>query len=103
VIHLQGSSLLANTHTVTVSCTVAANLGTYTIPPAALSYLPPVAPRGRRHGRATLGASEFLAAGTGSGASFTGTALTHGLMGGGQVDYGSFAPLLTASKSIAIQ
>ncbi len=76
---------------VALSCTVDASLGTYSIPPAALAYLPAA-----KSGQISVTAG--LAA-----ASFVGTSLTPGLVAGGQADFGTLAPYLATLQTATIQ
>jgi uncharacterized protein (TIGR03437 family) len=76
---------------VALACTVAASLGTYTIPPAALAYLPASA-SGQISVQALLAADNLV-----------GTALTPALVAGGQVDFGALAPELGTIQAAKIQ
>jgi uncharacterized protein (TIGR03437 family) len=75
---------------VTMNCVVPAAPGTYTIPPAALAYLPAVPASGTSFGSITLEAQ-------------VATAFTAPLTAGGQIDLGSFAGDFGYTKNIAIQ
>jgi hypothetical protein len=97
VIHVQGVTIGSTISNVLVSCPVAANLGTYTIPAAALALLP-----------ATSTGQLSLAAGLTNGGTITPLAttaqtLTPSLVGGGSVNYGSFSPTLITTKTIPVQ
>ena len=77
---------------VTLGCTLAASLGTYTIPPAALAYLVPTA-NGQISVQAVVAADNIFS-----------TALTPSLVAGGQADFGALAPdLATIRGTVAIQ
>ena len=76
---------------VTLGCTIAASLGTYTIPPAALAYLTPTA-SGQISVQALVAADNLL-----------GTALTPSLVAGGQADFGALAPDLATLGTVTIQ
>ena len=97
VIHVQGVIISSTITNVIVSCPVAGNLGTYTIPAAALQLLPASAT-----GQLSLSAG-LSNGGTISPFSTTAQTLTPPLVGGGSVNYGSFAPFLTTTKSLPIQ
>jgi uncharacterized protein (TIGR03437 family) len=83
-IYIQGPSTA-------VRCTVPASLGSYTIPAAALGYLPATA-------SGQISVTAQLAA-----ASFVGTSLTPGLVAGGQADFGTLAPFLATLQVATIQ
>src|SRR5262249_919711 len=80
-------------HLSTITCTIPGNLGTYSIPAAALAYLEPTSTN----------------AGFGSVAAVTVTAgpnptlFTAPLSGGGQIDIGGFGTSLGVGKTIAVQ
>jgi hypothetical protein len=76
---------------VALSCTVPASSGTYTIPTAALAYLPATS-SGQISVTAGLAATSFL-----------GTSLTPGLVAGGQADFGTWAPFLATIQTATIQ
>jgi uncharacterized protein (TIGR03437 family) len=78
-------------HIVSLNCSVPASLGTYTITPAALGYLLPVAASGTNFGG--IGIS-----GQGTSATFTAP-----LIPSGQTDVGQFAGAIELSKSLAVQ
>jgi hypothetical protein len=98
IIHV-GGLLAANSTTtnVTVSCAVAANLGTYTVPTAALAMLPATST-----GFLSLTAGQS-SGGTVSAVSSTSQSFTPSLVGGGSINYGSFSAFLGTSKTLAIQ
>lgn len=98
VITITGLAISGSTTTaVNVTCAVAANLGSYTVPTAALAYLPAT----------TTGFLSVTAAVNGGGTvtaiSSTSQSFTPSLVGGGSVNYGAFTPFLAANKSLAIQ
>jgi hypothetical protein len=75
-----------NTHIATITCTVPAGPGTFSVPVASLGYLPP----------GNTGAISIQAvSGTG--------VFTAPLVGGGQIDIGVFGPSLGVSKSVPVQ
>ena len=76
--------------TVTLGCTISASLGTYTIPTAALAYLP--AGAGQISVQAVLAADNLV-----------GTSLLPALVAGGQADFGGIDPDLTTAQATAIQ
>jgi hypothetical protein len=103
---INGINQTASTiHSVSVSCIVDASLGTYTIPLGALAMLPAVqAGNASDIGQlsvATLPA--FPAAVTVSAVSSTIQDLVPSLVGGGQVNYGTFGPALSVLKTLSIQ
>jgi hypothetical protein len=94
-----------NVHTVSISCIIspAASSGSFSIPSDALAKLPVV-----QAGSATDTGLLSVTAGTSGGGSVTAvsstsTALTPPLVGGGQVNYGFFAPSLSVLKNVSIQ
>jgi Tfp pilus tip-associated adhesin PilY1 len=95
VIIMVTGAILTTTTTdeVSVSCAVPASLGTYSIPAAALAYLPAVAAGAQNVGQLSLTASPN-AGGTASAESSTSTSLTPPLVAGGQVDFGAFTPYI---------
>jgi uncharacterized protein (TIGR03437 family) len=74
------------THIATITCTVPAAPGTFTVPAAALAYLPPSA----------FGSMSIQAL------SSTGL-FTAPLVGGGQIDAGVFGPSVGVSKTVPVQ
>src|SRR5207302_1389825 len=87
------------TDTVTVSCVVAANLGTFSIPQGALATLPPTQ-------IATLtvtGTTAVLGTGSAGGVRTTVQTVVPNLVGGGQVNYGAFGGQISVLKSLSIQ
>jgi hypothetical protein len=98
IISVQGFSFSGTTfNSVVVSCAVAGSLGTYTIPAAAMAMLPATA-----NGSLSVTAGKS-AGGTVSAVSNTSQSFTPPLVGGGSINYGSFAPFLGTSKTVAIQ
>jgi hypothetical protein len=101
ILGASGTTQTATTkHSVSISCVVAASLGTFSIPQAALAMLPAIA--------ASTGANagELLVtavAGTGGTVGTPSQALTPSLVGGGQVNYGNFGAALSVVKSLSIQ
>lgn len=103
IILVQGGILTATTtHIVAVSCAVPANLGTYSIPAAALAYLPAVAAESQTVGQVSVTAGPS-AGGIASAESGTATSVTANLVGGGQVDFGSFTPYIIFTVGATIQ
>ncbi|MEO7142815.1 MAG: hypothetical protein ABI165_04860 [Bryobacteraceae bacterium] len=103
LILVQGATLGASNHNVAISCVVPESLGTFSIPAAALAYLPAAAAGAAGNvGQLTVEAT-MAGAGTLSAQSSTAQTLTPPLVGGGQADFGSFAPFLAVEKSVAIQ
>jgi hypothetical protein len=98
IIHVQGLTSANSTNdNVAVSCAVQGSLGTYTIPSAALALLPATSVGLLS---VTVGAA---GGGTVSAVSSTSQSFTPSLVGGGSINYGSFAPFLSVSKSLTIQ
>jgi hypothetical protein len=94
-----------NVHTVTVACFInpAASSGSFSVPQGALALLPAV-----QAGSATdVGLLSVLASNSTGGSATpvtsTSTELTPALVGGGQVNYGFFAPSVGVSQSVSIQ
>ena len=79
----------ATTKAASVSCVVPANSGTFTVPAAALAYLPS---SGTWQIEIT---AELSQGGATSAESSTSTALTPPLVAGGQVNFGAFAAYIT--------
>jgi hypothetical protein len=102
IISLNGTVLSnASTHQVVLTCVVAANLGTYSIPVAALSKLPSIT--GPLSGVSFLSVTTSPAiTGTVSAQSNTSTTLTPNLVSGGRITYGGFQPYLTVTHSVTI-
>ena len=73
-------------HIATINCTVPAGPGTFTVPAAALQYLP----AGNNGGLSVYAVS-------------ANGAFTAPLVGGGQIDFGVFGPSVGVSKSLAVQ
>jgi hypothetical protein len=94
VITASGSTTAnSTTNNVTVTCPVAGNLGTYTIPQAALALLP-----------ATSNGTLSVAAGMNPGGTVlalasTSQSFTPGLVGGGSVNYGFFEGFLSTVRN----
>jgi len=98
VITITGQTTDGSTNTnVNVTCAVAANLGTYTVPTAALAYLPATA-TGFLSVTAAVNGGGTVTAVSSSGVSFTPP-----LVGGGSTNYGQFIPYLAANKQVTIQ
>jgi uncharacterized protein (TIGR03437 family) len=103
IILIQGDILTTTTtQAVSVDCVAPASAGTYTIPAAALAYLPAVAAGSQNVGQVTVTASPS-AGGDTSAESNTSTSLTPSLVGGGQVDFGAFTAYISFSRSVIIQ
>jgi len=103
VVQLNGTINGTSTHQVVVTCAVPASSGSLTIPAAALARLP-VVPAGSTNAIGQIS----VTAGTGtspavSSQSSTAQTLTPPLVGGGQVDFGSFTAFLGYVKSVTIQ
>jgi len=103
IIGVNGTAISGTTvHAVVISCLVATQLGTYSIPAAALSKLPAIS--GPLSGIGSLSVSTAPAiTGTVSGQSSTETSLTPNLVGGGKTTYGGFAPHFSVQQSVTIQ
>lgn len=100
IVHVQGATLGSVTHNVAVSCAVPASPGTFSIPASALAYLPAAG------GPNTVGQLSVTTANAGgiiTAVSATVRTLTPNLVAGGQVDFGAFAPFLSAAKSVTIR
>jgi uncharacterized protein (TIGR03437 family) len=103
IILVSGDTLTSTTtHGVSVSCAVPANLGTYSIPAALLAYLPAVAAGSQNVGQVSVTAGPN-AGGIASAESGTATSVTPNLVGGGQVDFGSFTPYIVFTVGATIQ
>jgi hypothetical protein len=83
-------------HGVSVDCAIDARLGTYTIPAAALAYLP--AGSAQVEVEATMNGGGAISA-----ESATSTSFTPPLVGGGQADFGFFAPFLAYIQEASVQ
>ncbi len=93
-----GSTTTGTTvHAVSISCTAAASLGTFSVPVGALALLP-VTSTGSLS--VTVGSSLTGSAG---GGITTAQNLTPNLVGGGKVNYGTFTAILGTSKSLPVQ
>jgi hypothetical protein len=91
----------ASIHQVVLTCVVAANLGTYSIPAAALSTLPSIT--GALSGSASLSATTAPAiSGQFSSQSTTDTTITPNLKSSGRVTYGGFEPYVSVIQSVLI-
>jgi hypothetical protein len=103
IIGVNGTAISGTSiHSVVVSCIVPTQLGTYSIPAAALSKLPAIS--GILSGIGSLSVSTAPAiTGTVSGQSSTETTLTPNLVGGGKTTYGGFAPHFSVQQSVTIQ
>jgi hypothetical protein len=88
----------STTHLVDVYCPIQASLGTYAIPAAALALLPATA-----NGQFSVQAANSTPGATISGESSTAQTFVPPLVGGGSINYGSFAPFLDVVKNVAIQ
>lgn len=81
-----------------VTCVVPANLGTYSVPAAALSKLSAVAaPFG------SLSATTAPAIQGSAASRFSGTSFTPNLVGGGKITYGNFTASATVQQSVGVQ
>jgi uncharacterized protein (TIGR03437 family) len=103
IIVVQGGSLsTTTTHNVTVSCAAPASAGTFSVPAAALAYLPAVV-SGSAGGVGQLTVEAVQSNGGIITAELGGQTLTPPLVAGGQVDFGGFAPFLAVEQSVSIQ
>jgi hypothetical protein len=103
MIGISGTTISSSVQIVSITCVVPANLGTYSIPAGALAMLPQIAAGSLLStGELTVNAT-VNSGGQASSVSNTSTQLTPPLVGGGQVNYGTFAPFLGSSKSVGIQ
>lgn len=103
IIGLSGTSFSSTTQIVSVTCVVPGNFGTYSIPAAALALLPQIAAGSLLStGELTVNAT-VNNGGQSSSVSTTSTELTPSPVGGGQVNYGTFAQVLGSTKSVGIQ
>ena len=98
VIAATGQSLTGNTDPVTVSCVVAANLGTFSIPQGALAMLFPT-----QIATLTVTATTVTPGTAGGGLRTTVQNLVPSLVGGGQVNYGDVGGQISVLKSLSIQ
>jgi hypothetical protein len=91
----------ASIHQVVLTCVVAANLGTYSIPAEALSKLPSIT--GTVSGSASLSVTTAPSiSGQFSSQSTTDTTITPNLKSGGRVTYGGFEPYFAVIQSVLI-
>jgi uncharacterized protein (TIGR03437 family) len=103
IIVVQGGILTTTTtHTVTISCAAPASPGTFSVPAAALAYLPAVV-IGSAGNTGQLTVEAVQSNGGVITAELGGQTLTPPLIAGGQVDFGSFAPFLALEQSVSIQ
>jgi len=87
---------------VSISCVVAASLGTFAVPTAVLGYLDPVASGSLlATGLVKVSTVETAVAG-GTAIGSAAKQLTPALVGGGSVNYGAFLPSVSYSKSVPI-
>ena len=102
IVHIQGAVLTTTTtQNVVISCAVPAGPGTFTVPAAALAYLPAIA-AGSQNGQVSVTAGQTTG-GITSAESGMATSLTPNLVSGGQVDFGAFAPYVGYTVSATIQ
>ncbi len=90
------------TQAVSISCVAPAGAGTYTIPAAAMAYLPAVVAGSQNSGQIGISASPSVG-GTTSAESSTSTLLTPPLVAGGTVDFGAFSSFIEYVVSATIQ
>ncbi len=90
------------THTVAVSCAAPASAGTFSVPAAALTYLPAVV-SGFATGSGQLTVEAVQSNGGIITAELGGQTLTPPLVAGGQVDFGGFAPFIGLAKAVTVQ
>jgi hypothetical protein len=102
IINVNGTTLGSTVHQVVVTCVVPSSTGTYSIPAEALSYLPVITGGASSLGQVSASTAPAIS-GTVSSQSATSTTFTPNLVGGGKINYGSFAPSFTVLKSVTIQ
>jgi uncharacterized protein (TIGR03437 family) len=103
IIVVQGGILTTTrTHGATISCAAPASPGTFSVPAAALAYLPAVV-SGSAGGVGQLTVEAVQSNGGIITAELGGQTLTPPLVAGGQVDFGGFAPFLAVEQSVSIQ
>ena len=103
IIVVQGGILTTTTtHTVSISCAAAASAGTFSIPAAALAYLPAVV-SGSAGNVGQLEVEGVQSNGGVISAELGGQTLTPPLVAGGQVDFGGFTPFIAVETSVSIQ
>jgi hypothetical protein len=102
IISLTGTAASnASIHQVVLTCVVAANLGTYSIPATALSKLPSIT--GTVSGSASLSVTTAPSiSGQFSSQSTTDITITPNLKSGGRVTYGGFEPYFSVVQSVLI-
>ena len=99
---LKYNSTFTNANEAFVACTVPASAGTFTIPSAALAYLPPVALGGSDFGSITVSVSQAMTAYV-TGVSVAAQQFLPNLTAGGTTDFGAFSGVIAIGQSIAIQ
>lgn len=97
ILIIGNASASGTTTGTSISCPVAASLGTFTVPGAALAYLPA---SGTWQIEITAQPNQ---GGVVSAESATSTALTPPLTGGGQMDFGAFAPAIVHVVSATVK
>jgi|SRR5579872_3612489 len=103
IISANGTMLSASTiHSVVVTCVAAASLHTFSIPAAALAKLPAITSALTGIGVLSVTTAPAIN-GTVSSAGTTDTSFTPNLVAGGKINYGTFAPFFTWTKSVTIQ
>ncbi|HEV3333857.1 MAG TPA: hypothetical protein VG096_22885 [Bryobacteraceae bacterium] len=104
IISITTSTLGGNNHSVTVACIVPAGPGTFAVPQQALATLLAVQSGSANSvGQLTVSAAVASPGGTGTAVSSTAQTLVPTLVGGGQVNYGSFTPSLVVLKTLSVQ
>jgi hypothetical protein len=96
ILLIEDVSTSTTVHANVVSCAIDASLGTYTIPAAALAYLPAGTVQVDVEAVKNQG-------GDVSAESGTSTAFTPPLVSGGKTDFGSFVPYLAYIQTATIQ
>lgn len=99
---LHFDSTLTTAYQTFVACTVPTIAGTFTIPAAALSYLPAVTPGGYDVASLNIEATQAII-GVVTGVSTAVQQFTPNLTSGGVVDFGWFAAFIAFDQNIAIQ
>jgi hypothetical protein len=85
-----------------VACTAPTSAGTFTIPTAALAYLPAVAAGGSDFASLSVAAGQTISAVV-TGVSTAAQQFTPNLTAGGMADFGLFTGAITVNQSIAVQ
>ncbi len=99
---LKYNATLTNANEAFVACAVPASAGSFTLPSAALAYLPPVAPGGSDFASITVSVSQAVTASV-TGVSVAVQQFLPNLTAGGTTDFGAFSGVIAIGQSIAIQ